>query len=82
MVRMDEQLSILLERAARYRNAARTVDHDQTKHVLLALAAGYVSLARLLIDDPNAIGGKLASDALMAVMPQRSECAPLPREPH
>ena len=81
MARMDEQLSILLERAARYRNAARTIDHDQTKTVLLALAAGYVSLARLLIDTGGVTNGSVTSQALMSAMPLRGEGAPRLQEP-
>lgn len=49
---MDEQLSILLERAARYRSAARTVPHEPVKEVLLCLAANYVALAQLLVEHP------------------------------
>lgn len=73
MARLDEQLSVLLERAARYRSAARIAGNDQAKHVLLALAAGYVSLARLLIDDFSATGGVLASEALISAVPFRGD---------
>lgn len=43
---------MLLERAARYRNFARTVSHDAVKQVLLTLAADYVALVHLLIEEP------------------------------
>jgi hypothetical protein len=58
---MDEQLTLLLERAARYRSAARTVTCQSLKKVLLSLAADYVALVRLLIDHP---GTAIAIDAL------------------
>lgn len=82
MARLDEQLSVLLERAARYRSAARTVDHDQAKNVLLTLAAGYVSLARLLIDDFSGTGGTRASEALLSAMPLRGDSTTMYREPN
>lgn len=81
MAQLDEQLSILLERAARYRGAARTVDHEQTKDILLELAAGYVSLARLLIDACGPTGGSVASDALLPAMPLGGEGASRLQEP-
>ena len=53
---MDEELEILLERAARYRDAARTVAQHPIKDVLLTLANGYVSLVQLLIEHPGYAG--------------------------
>ena len=61
---MDDQLAILLERAARYRNAARSVACDPARLLLLSLAADYVSLVRLMIDHPHLAGSAIPLEAL------------------
>ena len=69
---MDEQLAVLIERASRYRSAARTVSDESAKDLLLRLAADYVSLARLLSERPHAIGGVSCASLLLAVTAGRS----------
>ena len=54
---MPDHVPMLLERATRYRDLARTVSHDAVKHMLLTLAADYVALVHLLIDDPSELEG-------------------------
>jgi len=55
---------MLLERATRYRDLARTVSHEAAKQVLLTLAADYVALVHLLVEQPAELDGVRLPEAL------------------